>query len=138
MRVLFDNDVVLGYVLQRSPFNIEANELFMRLGRNEFAAYIAAITPINVFYVVRKEKNKTVAFQAVADSLSSFHICLANKKVLQNALLLNFSDYEDAVQHACAEAENLDAIVTRNLSDYKNATLPVYSPQDFLNLLKTR
>jgi hypothetical protein len=56
---------------------------------------------------------------------------------MQNALLLNFNDYEDAVQHTCAEAENLDAIVTRNISDYKNATLPVYSPTEFLSLLNT-
>jgi hypothetical protein len=48
------------------------------------------------------------------------------------ALSLSFSDYEDAVQHASATASGLDAIVTRNLTDYKGATLPVFSPANSL------
>ena len=29
-------------------------------------------------------------------------------------------------------AENLDAIVTRNTKDYKNSTVKIYSPDEFL------
>ena len=43
--------------------------------------------------------------------------------------------YEDAVQHACGTANQLDAIVTRNLNDFKNASWPV-SPGGFLNHVK--
>jgi hypothetical protein len=51
---------------------------------------------------------------------------------------LTFADYEDAVQHVSAGAIGLDAIITRNLDDYQNATLPVYSPSDFLSHLKAQ
>jgi len=57
--------------------------------------------------------------------------------VLENACGLPFTDYEDATQHASATANRLDVIVTRNLNDYKNATLPVFSPIDFLSQLKS-
>lgn len=137
MRVLLDNDVVQDFIQQRSPFEIEVNEIFERSGRSEFEIYIAPITPINVFYVMRKLKGRNIAFKAIKDLLKSVEVCEVNKSVLLSALALSFTDYEDAVQHACAEAENLDAVVTRNLSDYKNASVPVYSPADFLNLLKT-
>ena len=36
-----------------------------------------------------------------------------------------------------AIAENLDAIVTRNLKDYKNSTVKVYSLTEFLQFLQT-
>ncbi len=137
MRVLLDSDVALDYILIRPPAAAEAKEIFERLKQNEFEAFIAPITVINAFYIVRKEKGKSDAFQAVEDLLTAAQICATNKKVMQDALSLSFTGYEDAVQHACAERENLDLIVTRNLSDYKNATLPVYSPADFLNLLNT-
>ena len=39
----------------------------------------------------------------------------------------------DAVMAETALRENMDCIVTRNLSDYQNAPLPVYAPQEFLN-----
>jgi hypothetical protein len=48
------------------------------------------------------------------------------------ALELPFSDYEGAVQHASAAREQLDAIVTRNITDYRGATLTVYSPPDLV------
>lgn len=137
MRVLLDNDVVLDFVLQRPPASAEAKEIFDSLAQKEFDAFVASITFNNVFYVTRKEKGRDIAFQTVEKLLKMVEVCAANKSVLENAFLLKFNDYEDAIQHACAEAESLDAIVTRNLSDYKNATIPVYSPTDFLNLLNT-
>lgn len=137
MQVLLDNDVVLDYLLKRPPSATEAKGIFDNLAKNKFEAYVAPITFNNVFYVIRKAQDKNAAFQAVERLLKILEVCAANKVVMQNALLLNFTDYEDAVQHACAEAENLDEIVTRNLSDYKNAAIPVYSPTDFLNLLTT-
>lgn len=136
MRVLLDNDIVLDYTLLRPPAAAEAKSVFDALAHGEFAAYVAPITLNNVFYVLRKQ-GKPAAFQAVEKLLKILDVCTADKSVMQNALSLNFTDYEDAVQHACAELENLDLIVTRNLSDYKNATLPVYSPAGFLNLLNT-
>lgn len=49
-----------------------------------------------------------------------------------SGITLAITDYEDAVQHASATASGLDAIVTRNIADYRRATLPVFTPADFL------
>jgi hypothetical protein len=57
--------------------------------------------------------------------------------VVRVAHSLQWSDYEDAIQHASATASGIEAIVTRNLNHYKDATLPIYSPADFLAQLPT-
>jgi len=137
MRVLLDNDVVLDFILTRQPFFAEADEIFVRLQNKEFKAYISTITPINAFYTTRKEKGKDVAFKAVEGLLKLVEVCRTNKSVLQNAFTLSFTDFEDAVQCASALAENLDAIVTRNTKDYKNSSVKVYSPGEFLQYLQT-
>ena len=64
-------------------------------------------------------------------------VCSVEKSFLLKALSSPIKDYEDAVQHECAIAENLDAIVTRNLKDYKYLTVKVYSPTEFLQFLQT-
>lgn len=135
MRILLDYDVVLDFLLTRQPFFIEADEIFVRLQNKEFRAYISAITPINAFYATHKEKGKDVAFSAVEDFLKLVEVAKMDKQILQNAFNLNFTDYEDAVQCASAMAENLDAIVTRNSKDYKNSSVKVYSPSEFLQVL---
>jgi len=137
MRVLLDNDLVLDFLLVRQPFFLEADEIFIRLQNKEFRACTSAITPINAFYTTRKEKGKDVAFKTVEGLLKLVEVCRTNKSVLQNAFTLNFADYEDAVQCASAMAENLDAIITRNTKVYKNSSVKIYSPSEFLQFLQT-
>jgi predicted nucleic acid-binding protein len=136
MRVLLDTNVVLDFVLARQPFFAEADEIFVRLQTGEFEAFVSPITPINVFYTTRKEKDKPTAFAAIEELLKVVEITRSDKLIFQSALLFNFGDYEDAVQCACALAEHLDAIVTRNVKDYKNAQIKIYSPNEFVALLK--
>ena len=62
-------------------------------------------------------------------------ICPLDAQMLQAAEALPLKDYEDAVQLASALAAGLEVIVTRDLRDYKNSSLPVFSPDDFLTLL---
>jgi predicted nucleic acid-binding protein len=137
MRVLLDTDVILDLMLDRPDFADVAAALWEANKQGRFEGYISAITPVNVDYIARKLKGKDAAQQAIAELLASWRICTLDASALQSALVLGMRDYEDAVQHACATASQLDAIVTRNLDDYKGATLPVYSPADFLAQLPT-
>ncbi len=136
MRVLLDTDVVLDLVLDREPFADAAAELLALHEQERIEIFVSGITLINVFYVTRKIKGIGSARQAVEELLTTVKICPLYQAVLESAYKLPLTDYEDAVQHASATASQLDAIVTRNLKDYKNATLPVFSPTDFLIQLK--
>ncbi len=137
IRVLIDTDVNLDFILQRQPFFVEASEIFTRLGNGEFIGYVSAVTPINVAYFTRKTKGISGAIQAVRDLQIAVKIIEINNATITNALVSPISDFEDAVQHECAVKENLDAIVTRNLKDFKNSTIKVYSPAEFLQFLQT-
>ncbi len=135
MRVLLDTDVVLDYLLEREPFAQTAGRLFALNVQGVFDGYISSITPINVFYIGRKFLERDQLRQALKDLLLTMRVCPITHAVLSQAFALPLTDYEDAVQCAAAMASNLDVIVTRNLKDYKNATLPVFSPADFFNQL---
>jgi hypothetical protein len=135
MRVLFDTDIVLDLVLDREPFVKAAAALFVLHEQERMDAYISGITLVKVFYLTRKFKGIESARQAVKELLATLSVCPLDQSVLEDARTLSFADYEDAVQHTSATASQLDAIITRNLDDYRNATLPVYSPTDFLNQL---
>ncbi len=135
MRVLFDTDLVLDLLLDRDPFADAAAAVFTLHEKGRISGYVSGITIVNVFYVTRKSKGTAGARKAVEELLATLNVCPLDQLVLANAHHLAFTDYEDAVQHACATASGLDALITRNLVDYKNATLPVFSPTAFLNQL---
>ena len=138
MRVLLDTDVVLDVIMGRVPFAKEAGELLDLSEQGAFVAYVSAITPLNIFYVARKLKSAADLRLAVQALLTTVRVCTVDESILKDAFALPFGDYEDAVQHCCASANNLEGIVTRNLKDYKNATLPVFSPTDFLKKLESQ
>ncbi len=135
MRVLIDTDVILDVLQNRPPFSIEARQIWNANRLKLFDGYIAAITPLNVFYIIRKHSGLSQAQQAIKELLANFQVCPLDRGILEAASLSALSDFEDAVQHASALALGLDMIVTRNLSDYANSVLIVLSPAAFLSQL---
>ena len=138
MRALIDTDVVLDIFLKREPFVEAAASLWRANEQRQFDAYVAGITPINVFYIARKLKGMDTAREAVREMLSAFRVCPFDGRILNAAMGLPVRDYEDAVQHASATASQLDAIITRDVKDYTGATLPVFTAADFLKQLQAQ
>lgn len=137
MRALLDTDIVLDHLLAREPFLRAASEIWDAARKGEFEAYVSAITPVNLYYIARKLKGDPEARKAVRGLLSVCQIALTDHSALLQALDLNMKDYEDAVQVASARVGPMDAIVTRNISDYAGADIPVLSPEKFLAQLAT-
>lgn len=137
MRVLIDTDVVLDVILAREPFAKDAIELLDLAESGAFEPYVSAITPLNIFYIARRAKAVRDLREAVQLLLERTTVCPIDESILYAAFAVRFVDYEDAVQHCSATAAGLDAIVTRNLHDYKYSILPVYSPKSFLDHLKS-
>jgi len=57
------------------------------------------------------------------------------KKEIIQALKNNFTDYEDSVQYSSAlTIKDLDVIITRNIKDYRNSSIAVMTPLNFLKM----
>ena len=58
-----------------------------------------------------------------------------DQSTIEQALNLDFRDFEDAVQMISAVQGKMDCLVTHNVKDYRTALLPVMQPVDFLGTL---
>ena len=128
MRVLIDTNVVLDFLQEREPFVDDAAKLFEKIDTGEVERLIAATTVTNIYYIVRKAAGLIAAQDAIAQILMDLHICAVDRGILEQAIALNFQDFEDAVQCACAMAHGVDAIVTRDASGFVSAGISVVSP----------
>jgi len=135
MRVLLDTDVVLDFLLARQPFGADARAIWQAHEQKRCRAYISAITPVNVFYIARKLVGASHAQRLLSLLLLALPVCTVDAAVLGIAQQLGMDDFEDAVQLAAAQVGGLDALVTRNTSDYRSLALPIFTPQDFLRRL---
>lgn len=135
MRVLFDTNIVLDFLLERELFFPEALALFTAHDQQKIDAFVSGITPVNVFYIIPKEAGLQKATEAVLAILDTLDVCLIDKQILEEAVKLPILDYEDAVQIASALNAKIAAIVTRDVKDFQHSPIPVYSPTDFIALL---
>ena len=57
------------------------------------------------------------------------------KLLMQYSAKLDFPDFEDSIQNECALYSGVDYIITNNSSDFKNATVPVLTPEEFIKMM---
>ncbi len=138
MNVLFDTDVLVDFLLDREPFAEAAAQLLTAVDRGELYGCACANSITTVFYLTRKAVGAPKAKRHVRALLSLLQIAGVNESVLAEALDSRIRDFEDAVVAASAARAKVDIIVTRNLKDFKHATLPVQTPAQLLTLLTSQ
>lgn len=138
MRVLFDTNVVLDLLLDRRPFSAVAARLVGRVEHREIEGYLGATTVTTIHYLLRKALGAPMALQSVRQLLALFTVAPVDDRTLSLALDLPFADFEDAALHEAARLASVEGIVTRNGSDFRGATLPVYAPEELEAILASR
>ena len=134
MKVLFDTNVVLDVLLDRKPHVDASLALMTQVEQKKIKGYLCANSVTTLDYLITKTLNRTQAKHTIKNLLSLFSIAPVNESTLRIALDLDFSDFEDAVLYQSAIDAGINAIVTRNGRYFKKAKLPIYSPQELLNL----
>ncbi len=136
MRVLFDINVVLDVLLSRAPFAKDAEALMGRVARREITGVLAATAVTTLFYLVAKTTGPRPARSVVRDLLGIFEIAPVDRTVLERAASSTFSDFEDSVLYQAGHAVGVDAIVTRNQTDFRASEVPVLSPEELNAVLQ--
>ncbi len=119
---MLDVNIAADWLLKRPSFIKEAEAILDANAKRQLVCYAAAFTIPTLFYIVRKELLLTMtrgqaeahAFTDIAVCLKTFRISPVTYHELTQALKYPGRDYEDKLQLACAIAQNLDAIVTRD------------------------
>jgi predicted nucleic acid-binding protein len=125
MKVLIDTNIVLDLLLERQPFATDAKHLFQLIDRGQIDGYIAATTITNIFYILRKTHGREVALNAIERLLLELIFCPVDQTVIETALRAGLKDFEDGVQLACAQLNEVDMSVTRDQKDFVESSLPI-------------
>ena len=136
MRVLFDTNVVLDLLLDRTPHALVAARLVTAVERKELAGLLCATSVTTLDYLIARAIGREKARGAIRALLRMFEVAAVTRAILEAALEIDVDDYEDAVLHEAGQGAEAEAIVTRNASDFKGATLPIFSPAELVAALE--
>jgi predicted nucleic acid-binding protein len=135
-KILVDTNVCFDVLLNRAPYVASAQELIERAEFGDFTGVIAAHTFDTIFYVLNKQLNRREAYTGLRIIRSVFAVANVTQSTIDNALKLQWPDFEDAIHYQAALEAKCDVIVSRNKADFIKASLPVLSPHEFLSSLK--
>ncbi|WP_259066337.1 type II toxin-antitoxin system VapC family toxin [Mucilaginibacter sp. X4EP1] len=133
--IFIDSDVLLDILLDRRPFYDWAMGVFLLVDEKKFLGYTSVHSLLNIHYLAKKRTGEKSARSSIKLLTSKLKIITEDISIVDKAIESDFSDFEDAVQYYAAMSVNADFIVTRNIKDYKQSTIPVLTAEQFLRTL---
>ena len=132
-KIFVDADVVIDFFTDRSPFANPASEIFELNELGKIQLYLSAASINNIYYIVRRFLGHKKTIKVVEELTEMTEIVGTTKKEILQALKNDFKDFEDSIQYSCALTINgLEAILTRNIKDYSNSEIAVFTPENYL------
>ena len=135
MKLLIDTNVVLDVLLRREPFSKTAAEVLNLTQRDDVREYVSASAITDIYYIANKQmKDRDAVRDLLKRLLMIVSVAAVSEWEIQNALNLAWGDFEDSVQYSVALLNEMDGIVTRNPSDYQEANIRIWLPEQALEL----
>ena len=128
---------MLDLLGEREPFYIASAKIATLADKGKIEMVASALSYAIVSYFltkfegIEKTKAKLRKFKVIS------MICELDEKIIEKGLNSNFSDYEDSLQYYSALRAECDILITRNAKDFKLADIPIMTPDEFLNSLKS-
>lgn len=135
VKILIDTDVILDFFFDREPFSENAAKILSLCESKEIIGFVTPVIISNVYYILRQTAKHEKVIEKLKMLVSITEILVINKDSILQALNSDFKDFEDALQNYSAELyKEIDIIITRNTKDYKNTSLGVMTPDNYLKM----
>ena len=134
-KIMIDLNVILDVLQKRHPFYETSAALLAAAEIGDVEGFISAHSVTTLFYLIQKGRSSSEARAVITNLLQFLKIGPVDQTTIEQALNLDYSDFEDAVQMMSAVQCRAEYLITRNTKDYQPSLLPVIQPVDFLGTL---
>jgi predicted nucleic acid-binding protein len=132
-RIFLDTNIILDLLSERVPFFDSAAKVATMADQKKITLVVSPLSFTTIDYVL----NKFETSESVLNKLRKFKIicevCEINEETIEKGLNSSFKDFEDAIQYFTALQSDCSIILTRNGNDFKNATIPVMTAEEYLS-----
>ena len=137
MKILFDTNIILDVLLLCKPFHTSATFLLSEVEQGRIEGWLCPTTVTTIGYLISKVKGPMEAKRLIKNLLNIFKLTDLNQSIFQTACNHKINDYEDAVLHESARLSHMEAIVTRNVKNFKFASVNVCDPDELIGIIKS-
>lgn len=135
IKLYIDSDIILDLLVKRNDYD-NAAELMTKINKKKYKGYTTPLAVANIHYIMTKFGGKKKSIKNIRKLRKIISILSIDEEIVDEALLSDNTDFEDAIQYIASEKNNIDFIITRNKGDFKNSKLPVLNAKEFLRIEK--
>ena len=132
LRLVIDLNVVLDVLQRREPHYPASAQALAAAEAGAFEGWVAAHHWTTLYYLYAKHTSPKQARLVLTQLLTFLKVAPVDGQVLERALQLPYTDFEDAVCMAAAMGIKARYVLTRNLRDFRSGPLPAITPEEFL------
>ncbi|OVE82470.1 hypothetical protein BVY04_00880 [bacterium M21] len=133
-RLFLDINVILDILTRRQPHYEASAKVYREIEEGTSTGLFSVLSLGTVFYILSNHCDKTKAIELLKLLRDILQLVDAPTSTANLALDSGWSDFEDALQYFSAVHGKADCIITRNPRDFKQSKLPVYTPEEYLQL----
>ncbi|WP_296699613.1 PIN domain-containing protein [Algoriphagus sp.] len=134
MKIFLDTNILIDLLANRPPFSAEALEVFRLSEEGKIQLFTSTHSIATTYYILKKSVSES-HLRHLLSELSEFVTVLdITQTIIKSSLKSSHKDLKDGIQIGCAESVgDIAYIVSRNLKDFKNSTIPAISVQELLS-----
>jgi predicted nucleic acid-binding protein len=130
-----DSDIIIDLLTHREPHFYESAKVIQKCQDGKISLYTSPLAIANVHYMVRKSKGEQQTREVLKKLLTLIKITVLDSNCVLEALNSKMKDFEDAMQTESADPYDCNYIITRNIKDYKVASIDAKTPFEINSIL---
>ena len=134
-RLFLDTNIIVDLLERREPFCQDAVRLFTRAYNKHIQVLVSPMTYATASFLLRKHGPEGV--RSLLTKLRQLsHVTTANERPVDDSIVSQFKDFEDAMQYSSALKAKADIIITRNGKDFTASQIPVMTATEYLDSIE--
>ncbi len=133
-RLFLDTNIMLDFLGNRAPFYDSIAKIVTKAEKQELILVVSTLSFATASYILLKYAPPQKVIEALHKFRTLVEVSDLTSSVLDKGLTSNFIDFEDSLQYFSAVNSNCNFLITRNAKDFKNSTIPVMLPDEYLKL----
>lgn len=133
--ILIDLNILLDVLYKRDPFYEPSARVLGLVESGQVIGFVASHSLPTLFYLLKKDKAIKTPKVIINNLLKLLKVASVDQATIEQTLILDYKDFEDAVLMISALQCKADYLITRNTKDFQPPLVPVLQPVEFLAII---
>ena len=135
-KIFVDTNILVDLIADRKPFSKFALTIFTKAEEKKIRLFCSSHSIATTHYLLKKYMEEKDLRDVLINLLDFVQVIPVDVDTIKKGLRSKHKDFEDALQIFCASSiDKMDCIVTRNIKDFRDSEIPVFSPDELVKKL---